>query len=189
MAWSAQSCVYAAWLPLVLVLACAGASAQQPDDRMLSLLRQVNDTTNRRYVQVEELANRWSSPDELRRSGRGDCEDFAIAKYFALLEAGIPVQRLRIGYALVQLGGGDLWRPHMVLAYLGSDGGDGLQPLILDTLISEIRPASRRPDLRLVFSFGLDGLWAGVEGPHMGAAEDRLDAWRGVLDRMALTPR
>ena len=92
MAWSAQSCVHAAWLPLVLVLACAGASAQQPDDRMLSLLRQVNDTTNRRYVQVEELANRWSSPDELRRSGRGDCEDFAIAKYTMLRLAGMATE-------------------------------------------------------------------------------------------------
>lgn len=186
MAWSARVWVLVAWLPLAW--ACAGASAQQPDGGMLHLLRQVNETTNRRYVQVEELANRWSAPDELRASGQGDCEDFAIAKYFALLEAGIPVRRLRIGYALVQLGGGELWRPHMVLAYLGSDEDAASQPLILDSLISEIRPASRRPDLRLVFTFGLDGLWAGVDGQRLGAAEDRLDAWRGVLERMAPEP-
>jgi predicted transglutaminase-like cysteine proteinase len=85
MAWSARVWVLVAWLPLAW--ACAGASAQQPDGGMLHLLRQVNETTNRRYVQVEELANRWSAPDELRASGQGDCEDFAIAKYFALLEA------------------------------------------------------------------------------------------------------
>jgi hypothetical protein len=76
----------------------------------------------------------------------------------------------------------------MVLAYLGSDEDAASQPLILDSLISEIRPASRRPDLRLVFTFGLDGLWAGVDGQRLGAAEDRLDAWRGVLERMAPEP-
>lgn len=165
--------------------AMAGPALAQQAGKTAELLLHVNETTNRRFVQVEELANRWAAPDELRASGRGDCEDFAIAKYFALLEAGVPVQRLRIGYALVQLGGGDLWRPHMVLAYLAGDDDTTSQPLILDTLISEIRPASRRPDLRLLFSFGLDGLWVGVDGQRLGAAEDRLDAWRGVLERMS----
>lgn len=170
------------------LLALGSAWAQQPDG-ITELLRHVNETTNRRFVQVEEVANRWSAPHELLGSGRGDCEDFAISKYFALLDAGVPMQRLRIAYALVQLGGGDLWRPHMVLVYLAGDEVDATaRPLILDNLISEVRPASRRPDLRLLFSFGLDGLWAGVDGPHLGAAQDRLDAWRGVLERMALAP-
>lgn len=38
----------------------------------------------------------WSAPLASFASGRGDCEDFAIAKYVLLREAGIPEQDLRI---------------------------------------------------------------------------------------------
>jgi predicted transglutaminase-like cysteine proteinase len=38
----------------------------------------------------------WSSPLDTFRSGAGDCEDYAIAKYVALRMAGIPADDLRI---------------------------------------------------------------------------------------------
>jgi len=38
----------------------------------------------------------WSAPLASLATGRGDCEDFAIAKYVLLREAGIPEQYLRI---------------------------------------------------------------------------------------------
>jgi predicted transglutaminase-like cysteine proteinase len=36
------------------------------------------------------VEDRWSTPFETLQSRRGDCEDFAIVKYVALLEAGLP---------------------------------------------------------------------------------------------------
>jgi predicted transglutaminase-like cysteine proteinase len=42
------------------------------------------------------VADRWSAPFETLRSSRGDCEDYAIVKYLALLEAGIPRDDLKI---------------------------------------------------------------------------------------------
>ena len=36
-----------------------------------------------------EVLDRWSAPIETFSTGRGDCKDYAIAKYVALLEAGI----------------------------------------------------------------------------------------------------
>jgi hypothetical protein len=36
------------------------------------------------------VADHWSDPFERLLSNRGDCEDCAILKYAALLEAGIP---------------------------------------------------------------------------------------------------
>jgi predicted transglutaminase-like cysteine proteinase len=36
------------------------------------------------------VADHWSDPFETLLSNRGDCEDYAILKYAALLEAGIP---------------------------------------------------------------------------------------------------
>ncbi|MCZ7658603.1 MAG: transglutaminase-like cysteine peptidase [Xanthobacteraceae bacterium] len=42
------------------------------------------------------VADRWSAPLEALASGRGDCEDYAIAKYVALREAGVAAADLRI---------------------------------------------------------------------------------------------
>jgi predicted transglutaminase-like cysteine proteinase len=42
------------------------------------------------------VADHWSAPFETIRSGRGDCEDYAIVKYAVLLEAGIPSDDMKI---------------------------------------------------------------------------------------------
>jgi predicted transglutaminase-like cysteine proteinase len=42
------------------------------------------------------VADRWSAPVATLESGRGDCEDYAIAKYVALREAGVPDSALRL---------------------------------------------------------------------------------------------
>jgi predicted transglutaminase-like cysteine proteinase len=42
------------------------------------------------------VADHWSGPFETLLSNRGDCEDFAILKYAALLEAGIPKRDVKI---------------------------------------------------------------------------------------------
>ena len=41
-------------------------------------------------------ADKWSAPLATFASGRGDCEDYAIAKYVALSEAGFPRDQLRL---------------------------------------------------------------------------------------------
>jgi hypothetical protein len=100
----------------------------------------------------------WDAPLEFVARGAGDCEDFAIAKYFMLLQAGIDARDLRLGYALYTADGksADLTAPagprraHIVALYHG--GGHADDPLVLD-LISEVAPLSARSDLRLVFDF------------------------------------
>ncbi len=146
-------------------------------------LAAVNAFFNRRTVLVEDQdawgqPDHWASPLEMLGAGRGDCEDYAIAKYFSLLALGMPVSRLRLVYAQALVGG--LSRPHMVLAYF--DPPD-TEPLILDNLISEVRPVSRRPDLQPVFSFNSDGLWEGVGNASAGEPQRRLSRWREVVAR------
>ena len=58
---------------------------------------------------VEDL---WSTPLETLTSGRGDCEDYAFAKYEALHQVGWPLDDLR----LVVVWAGLLREGHMVLA-------------------------------------------------------------------------
>ncbi len=40
--------------------------------------------------------DRWSAPLETLTTGRGDCEDYAIAKYVALTQAGVAAEDVRL---------------------------------------------------------------------------------------------
>ena len=55
------------------------------------------------------------------------------------------------------------------------------EPLILDNLIGEVRPASKRPDLTPVFSFNSEGLWQGTGSTSAGDPVSRLSRWREVI--------
>ena len=133
-------------------------------------------------IQVWGLEDYWASPLEMLGKGRRDCEDYVIGKYFGLIAAGTPPTRLRLVYVRATLGhpgrAADAVLPHMVLAYSDAPGDD---PLILDNLINDIRPASQRPDLVPVFSFNREGLWQGVGGRRVGDPLARLSRWPEVL--------
>jgi predicted transglutaminase-like cysteine proteinase len=143
-------------------------------------LAAVNNYFNHRIVFAEDQEvwgqnDHWASPLELLQQGRGDCEDYAIAKYFSLLALGVPPARLRLVYVRAHIGTGG--QPHMVLAYYAQAHAD---PLILDFLITRLLPAAQRPDLTPVFSFNSEGLWQGVGGPRVGDMLGRLSRWREV---------
>lgn len=122
----------------------------------------------------------WASPLESLHKRRGDCEDYAIAKYFSLLAVGMPVARLRLVYVRAQLDDGPA-QAHMVLAYYPGAGGE---TLILDNLVDEVLPASQRRDLVPVFSFNSDGLWQGVGTVGAGDPVVRLTRWRELLAKV-----
>jgi predicted transglutaminase-like cysteine proteinase len=144
----------------------------------------LNQFFNRRIQSREDIdvwgqVDYWASPLEMMEKGAGDCEDFAIAKYFSLVALGMPVQKLRLVYVRAQIGGpGGAVQAHMVLAYYAQPNAE---PQILDSLISELRPASRRPDLSPVFSFNSEGLWQGVGSQSAGDPTARLSRWREIL--------
>lgn len=119
----------------------------------------------------------WATPTEMLASFGGDCEDYSISKYLSLKDIGVPIDKLRITYVrAVNLG-----ESHMVLAYYKTPDAD---PLILDNLVGDIRPASQRPDLEPVYSFNDDDLWtANGAGRKGGASNVRL--WRELLQKLA----
>lgn len=121
----------------------------------------------------------WASPLQSLAKGSGDCEDYAIAKYFSLLAVGVPVSRLRLVYVRARLDNGTA-QPHMVLAYYPAAG---TEVQVLDNLIDSVLPASRRSDLTPIFSFNSDGLWQGIGAVGAGDPLARLSRWREVLAR------
>jgi predicted transglutaminase-like cysteine proteinase len=152
-------------------------------------LQKVNDFFNRKILYTDDQeawgqSDYWATPMESLAKGKGDCEDYVIAKYFTLRNMNIPDKQLRLIYVKARIGGpaSNIQQAHMVLAYYASGEAE---PLILDNLISDIRPASRRNDLFPVFSFNGQGVFAGAAansalGP---GGTSRLSRWQDLLER------
>lgn len=158
-------------------------AANSPD---LVRLRKANDFFNQRVRFADDSAiwgqaDYWATPLETLGRGSGDCEDYAIAKYFTLVHMGVPAERLRLVYVRAQTGFSDLTQAHMVLAY---DDGALSEPLLLDNLIPDIRPASRRPDLQPVFGFNRTGMYSGALGGQARiGGPGPLSRWQDLLRR------
>lgn len=129
--------------------------------------------------QSEGVEDYWKSPDEFIIDGGGDCEDYAIIKYFTLITLGIPTDRLRITYVTSL----KLQQAHMVLSYYPSPEAE---PLILDSLENKIMKASKRTDLKPIYSFNGDGLWLAKQrgqSSFMGQSNG-LGKWDELQKRM-----
>jgi predicted transglutaminase-like cysteine proteinase len=160
----------------------------RPDSSELERLALVNTFVNKNIrfgtdLEVWEHEDYWATPLETVGRGSGDCEDFAIAKYFSLLALGVPEPKLRFVYvrALQQQGQTLRVEPHMVLAYYKSPGAE---PLVLDNLASIIATASQRSDLTPVFSFNQEGYFNGVLRTALKKGT-RLSRWEDLLLRAA----
>ncbi len=148
-------------------------------------LNKVNTFFNRRVLyktdmEVYNQEDYWATPLEFMGRGAGDCEDFAIAKYMTLQILGIGNEHLRLVYVRYKVGS-TAPIAHMVLGYYPQVTEE---PLILDNMISSVRPASMRSDLAPVFSFNSDGLWVGGATASTADPTTRLSRWRDVLVRM-----
>jgi len=160
----------------------------RPDSSELERLTLVNTFFNKNIrfgtdLEVWEQEDYWATPLETLGRGAGDCEDFAIAKYFSLLALGVPETKLRFVYvrALLQQGQTLRVEPHMVLAYYKSPGAE---PLVLDNLASIIATASQRSDLTPVYSFNKEGYFNGVLRTALSKGT-RLSRWEDLLLRAA----
>lgn len=147
-------------------------------------LRRINDFFNRRIafdsdISIWGQSDYWATPIETLGQGSGDCEDFSIAKYYSLLQLGVPIQKLRLVYvrATQPTPDGPVIQAHMVLAYYATPNAD---PLVLDNLNPQILPASRRSDLAPVFSFNSAGLWMGTGNQ---SSKSNLSRWQDLLSR------
>jgi predicted transglutaminase-like cysteine proteinase len=150
-------------------------------------LKAVNDFFNQRLAYMEDIDNwgvqdYWASPLEALGKGAGDCEDYAIGKYFTLTTLGVPHAKLRLVYVRASIAGApNGYVAHMVLAYYATPD---VEPLVLDNLQPDIHVADQRPDLLPVFSFNAEGLWQGVGSIRAsGDPLTRLSKWREALTR------
>lgn len=152
------------------------------------ILRRVNDHWNRtvRFGEDTDIWHQddyWATPLEAMGRGRGDCEDYVIAKYFTLRALGVPESRLRLTYVRARIGSASsgISQAHMVLSYYATTES---MPLVLDNLVSSIQPANTRTDLTPVFSFNAQGIYTGA-AVQASSPVERLTRWRDLLLRMS----
>lgn len=125
--------------------------------------------------------NYWATPIEFIGLRGGDCEDFSVAKYFTLLELGVPIDKLRLIYVKSVT----LNQFHMVLAYYPTKTA---VPLILDNIDGEIKPAFKRKDLVPIISFNGKQLWINKQkGKGKTATSGKsLKDWDNLSNRYSL---
>lgn len=158
---------------------------QDRSSRDLDKLKKTNDFFNSRIRFVNDndvwgVKDYWATPIEFICKGAGDCEDFAIAKYFTLKAMGIPDERLKITYVKAL----QYNIHHMVLTYYSNPEAE---PLVLDNLVDSINPASKRTDLAPIFSFNGSGLWTAKQRGQgkMAGSANRIRLWQDLLQKMS----
>ena len=94
----------------------------------------------------------WATPWEFLGKDKGDCEDYVISKYFALIYLCIDSEKLFFTYVRSR----KFKAAHMVLTYFKTPRSE---PLILDNNNRKIFPASQRKDLTPIYNFNGESLY------------------------------
>jgi predicted transglutaminase-like cysteine proteinase len=151
------------------------------EDKKLKL---VNDFFNRVMYMTDmrnwKVKDYWATRMEFMGKDKGDCEDYAIAKYFTLIQLGIAPKKLFLSYVkLVKLR-----QAHMVLTYFKTPKSI---PLVLDNMNFKIFPANKRRDLKPVFSFNAESLYKAKQaglGKMVPSGNKKNKKWLDLMDNI-----
>lgn len=171
--------VAARWAPVyrAIVDCSAGSACERKNTAFVAIvdaakgmgfsdrLAFVNTSINRLIAYRKDSAvygklDYWAKPSEILERRAGDCEDFAILKMTALLQAGVPAQSM----SLVVLQDRKRKFFHAVLSVSTASGA-----FILDSLGNAVRRDSDLPDYVPLYSFSMDRAW--IHGSKTGGAE------------------
>lgn len=127
--------------------------AQAKDQDLKTKLRTINSIMNAHPYILDQVnwgkPDYWETPFEFLRKN-GDCEDYAIAKFYALRDSGVSTDQMRI-VALMDL---NLGLGHAILVVY-VDG----TPMVLDNQIQKVVPASSIKHYKPVYSVNDTGWW------------------------------
>lgn len=155
------------------------------DKKILQQLKNVNDFFNKIKYKTDPAHWRkkdyWATPFEFMGTGAGDCEDYAIAKYFSLRKLGVPEHKLRITYVIYKKKRSKYEEAHMVLTYYHKPTST---PIVLDNINKKLKLASKRDDLKPVYSFNASGLWQAKNKGSIKIGRNNLKAWKSLMSRI-----
>ncbi len=152
------------------------------NEKIFNKLQAVNDYFNK--IKYEKdidnwgKSDYWATPFELISVGAGDCEDYAVAKYFSLKKLGVPEEKLKITYAKY-LGKAEIYeKAHMVLTYYHQPDA---VPIVLDNIVLKMMLATERSDLKPIYSFNAADL---VESQNKGKLNKNEEYYIQSLDEL-----
>jgi len=122
------------------------------DEKLLKVNNFFNQVTYKSDMSVWGVKDYWATRMEFLGKDKGDCEDYATAKYFTLKQLGVPTSKMYLSYVKAT----KQKIAHMVLTYFKTKRSI---PLVLDNYNKRILPATKRPDLIPVYSFNGDSLY------------------------------
>lgn len=170
--------VSARWAPIYRAISgCAGNACGQKSAGFATVVKSARtqgfleklDGVNRgvngliaykRDKAVYGSLDHWAKPDEILKRGAGDCEDFAILKMAALLDAGIPAQSM----SLVVLQDSKKGVFHAVLSVATGSG-----TFILDNVRNNVVKDTSLHTYVPLYSFSTNRAW--IHGSKAGSAQ------------------
>lgn len=153
--------------------------------KILHKLKNVNDFFNKIKYKTDlrhwHKKDYWATPFEFMGTAAGDCEDYAIAKYFSLRKIGVPDSKLRITYVKYKRIHSKFEQAHMVLTYYHKANST---PIILDNINKKLKLATRRKDLKPIYSFNASGLWQAKNKGSIRIGKNNLRSWKNLMNRI-----
>lgn len=150
-----------------------------------ALVQDVNEYVNRQAFVSDQAHwgqnDYWATPFEFFASNGGDCEDFAIAKYYTLISLGVDESQLRLMYVKTASDA----QAHMVLTYRSQWSDEG-EALVLDNLESRVESLRARTDLSPVYGFNRSGFWLTQQNgqPRLAGRGQDVVMWHEVDSRL-----
>ena len=87
---------------------------------------------------------------------------------------------MRITYVINQKANSRFEQAHMVLTYYHKTGAE---PVILDNIDTRLQLASKRSDLKPVYSFNASGLWQAKTKGETRVGNNNLKSWQDLMTR------
>lgn len=161
---------------IILLLLTGCAAFDEPRLNVPFIILDANADVNS-YDHIDDVLgwgteDYWATPKEFYRKGAGDCEDYAIAKYFALRQAGIPANRMRL--VVGELDDGD--STHMVLFVKYKE------TFVLDNVVQKVTPLTEYLDFKVLYKFNETGVYFNSLSGKVSTAY--IPKWQNVLNKM-----
>lgn len=120
----------------------------------------------------------WSTRAEFLSKGGGDCEDYAITKYYSLKDMGVSEKNMCLIVVKEKYSGYD----HMVL---GVWTKQNTPPLILDNLSFKVLPLNKRVDLAPSYCMNENGYFTIDKNGNTKKANIAFKAYEKMLKKEA----
>lgn len=149
-------------------------------EKLVAVNKFYNDISYGTDQNVWGVDDYWATISEFVGKGVGDCEDYAIAKYFTLTALGVPSDKLYLTYVKAL----KLNQAHMVLTYFKDKKS---VPVVLDNIDPAIKPATQRTDLAPVFSFNAESLYMAKQqglGTAVPDGNEKNKKWLELLKKV-----